>query len=321
MEPSAPASQGGRCSRHSDHRRPGPGSGRAGADRAWAAAAPAAGVGARPVPGPQLLMAESQPAGVRLVFRTGPPRWSWTRSGRHELRGAGAAGLLLRPLRGRRADRADEPPAATWSRWTFHRGGRAGRGRPARPVRGLPDRDKVVEVWLPLERDHPTGRAAHRRAGRPGHADRPVWLHHGSSISQGSVARARARPGPRRRPAGRRRAGQPRPRRQRAARPVHRAHHAGHPGRPGQRQDRDQHRQPRPDAPPRVRPGRARLPRHDPGGPPGTPLLVVSPLLCPNHEETPGPGTFDVDALSEGDVRFRATATRPTWRPASSRCR
>ena len=41
-------------------------------------------------------------------------------------------------------------------------------------------------------------------------------------------------------------------------------------------------------------------------GHPTVPLLVVSPLLCPMHEETPGPGTFDVEALGEGTVRFQA---------------
>ena len=38
-----------------------------------------------------------------------------------------------------------------------------------------------------------------------------------------------------------------------------------------------------------------------------TPLLVVSPILCPIHEDTPGPGAFDLDALQTGTVRFRAT--------------
>lgn len=38
-----------------------------------------------------------------------------------------------------------------------------------------------------------------------------------------------------------------------------------------------------------------------------TPLLVVSPLLCPIHEDTPGPGTFDLEALTTGRLRFRAT--------------
>jgi hypothetical protein len=42
-------------------------------------------------------------------------------------------------------------------------------------------------------------------------------------------------------------------------------------------------------------------------GHPTAPLLVVSPLYCPIHEDTPGPGAFDLDALSVGEVRFRAT--------------
>jgi hypothetical protein len=51
-------------------------------------------------------------------------------------------------------------------------------------------------------------------------------------------------------------------------------------------------------------------------GHPDTPLIVVGPLYCPIHESTPGPGSFDVDALGRGEVRFIATgdpadATRP----------
>ena len=42
-------------------------------------------------------------------------------------------------------------------------------------------------------------------------------------------------------------------------------------------------------------------------GHPATPLLVVSPLLCPIHENTPGPGAFDLESLAEGVLRFRAT--------------
>jgi hypothetical protein len=42
-------------------------------------------------------------------------------------------------------------------------------------------------------------------------------------------------------------------------------------------------------------------------GHPTAPLLVVSPLYCPIHEDTPGPGAFDFEALSAGQLRFRAT--------------
>lgn len=42
-------------------------------------------------------------------------------------------------------------------------------------------------------------------------------------------------------------------------------------------------------------------------GHPRTPLLVVTPVLCPMHEDTPGPTAFDEAALGEGLLRFRAT--------------
>ncbi|MER5227419.1 GDSL-type esterase/lipase family protein [Streptomyces flaveus] len=42
-------------------------------------------------------------------------------------------------------------------------------------------------------------------------------------------------------------------------------------------------------------------------GHPTAPLLVVSPILCPIHEDTPGPGAFDFSALAAGELRFRAT--------------
>lgn len=41
-------------------------------------------------------------------------------------------------------------------------------------------------------------------------------------------------------------------------------------------------------------------------GHPTTPLLLVSPILCPMHEDTPGPSKPDIDALKEGRVRFVA---------------
>ncbi|MGV9268289.1 GDSL-type esterase/lipase family protein [Kitasatospora sp. NPDC003701] len=42
-------------------------------------------------------------------------------------------------------------------------------------------------------------------------------------------------------------------------------------------------------------------------GHPDTPLLVVSSILCPIHEDTPGPSAPDLAALSTGQLRFRAT--------------
>ncbi|WP_413450044.1 SGNH/GDSL hydrolase family protein [Georgenia phoenicis] len=42
-------------------------------------------------------------------------------------------------------------------------------------------------------------------------------------------------------------------------------------------------------------------------GHPTAPLLVVSPLYTPIHEDTPGPGAFDMEAMAAGRTAFRAT--------------
>ncbi len=42
-------------------------------------------------------------------------------------------------------------------------------------------------------------------------------------------------------------------------------------------------------------------------GHPTLPLLVVSPIHCPIHEDTPGPSAPDFGDLSAGKLRFRAT--------------
>lgn len=42
-------------------------------------------------------------------------------------------------------------------------------------------------------------------------------------------------------------------------------------------------------------------------GHPTTPLLLVSPTYCGIHEDTPGPGGFDPESFAAGEVKFRAT--------------
>ncbi|MDO9379554.1 MAG: SGNH/GDSL hydrolase family protein [Nocardioidaceae bacterium] len=42
-------------------------------------------------------------------------------------------------------------------------------------------------------------------------------------------------------------------------------------------------------------------------GHPDVPLLVVSSVLCPIHESTPGPSAMDASGLAEGVLRFEAT--------------
>lgn len=41
-------------------------------------------------------------------------------------------------------------------------------------------------------------------------------------------------------------------------------------------------------------------------GHPDTPLLVVSAIHCPIHEDTPGPAAIDTDAAATGQLAFRA---------------
>jgi lysophospholipase L1-like esterase len=41
-------------------------------------------------------------------------------------------------------------------------------------------------------------------------------------------------------------------------------------------------------------------------GHPDTPLLVVSPIFCPIHEILPGPSVYDLDVLAEGRLLFKA---------------
>ncbi|MEU4194444.1 GDSL-type esterase/lipase family protein [Kribbella sp. NPDC026611] len=50
-------------------------------------------------------------------------------------------------------------------------------------------------------------------------------------------------------------------------------------------------------------------------GHPHTPLLVISPILCPIHEATPGPTGWDLSALADGELRFVA-AGNPEEIPA-----
>lgn len=42
-------------------------------------------------------------------------------------------------------------------------------------------------------------------------------------------------------------------------------------------------------------------------GHPTTPLLVISPILCPIHEDTPGPSAPDFSGMADGQLRFLAS--------------
>jgi lysophospholipase L1-like esterase len=261
---------------------------------------------------PQLAMAESQPSGVRLAFTTAATSVELrAHAVRFGFRGAPARplGVFDLVVDGRPAGQASLAEAtvvtidmATGARETEQ--GAVGGVR----FGGLPDGEKSVELWLPhnetvelvgLRTDAPV---------RPSPERRPVWLHHGSSISQGSNAE---------RPTG--------------IWPAVAASRGGvdlvNLGFGGSALlDQFTARAMR-DTPADlislklginvVNADLMRLRAFGAAvhgfldtlrdGHPDTPLLVVSPILCPIHEDTPGPGTFDEDALAEGLLRFCAT--------------
>ncbi|GAB2610664.1 SGNH/GDSL hydrolase family protein [Streptomyces capparidis] len=261
----------------------------------------------------QLAMAESQPSGVRLAFRT--------RATAVELDALPTkrvyVGVPPRPdgvyellVDGRPAGRAAVAGGSTLTidltAGTFeHRPGPVGTLR----FSGLPDAAKDVEIWLPhnettelvaLRTDAPVEPVPDR--------GRRVWLHHGSSISQGSDAASPTTTWP-----------------ALAARlgGVDLVN-LGLGG--GALLDPFTARVLR-DTPADlisvkiginlVNSDLMRLRAFTPAvhgfldtireGRPTTPLLVVSPILCPIHEDTPGPGALDLAALGAGVVRFRAT--------------
>ncbi|MER6408699.1 GDSL-type esterase/lipase family protein [Streptomyces viridosporus] len=260
----------------------------------------------------QLAMAESQPSGVRLVFRTrataveldtlptkrvyvgAPPRpdgvYDLLVDGRPAGRGTVAGGNTLR---------------IDLSSGTFEK-----RPGPAGTLRftGLPERDKTVEIWLPhdettelvaLRTDAPVEPASGPRRG--------VWLHHGSSISHGSDAESPTTTWPARA----------------AALGGVELINLGLGG--GALLDPFTARAMR-DTPADlisvklginlVNTDLMRLRAFTPAvhgfldtireGHPTAPLLVVSPLLCPLHEDTPGPSVLDPGSLATGVLRFRA---------------
>lgn len=260
----------------------------------------------------QLAMAESQPSGVRLVFRTratavevdalrtkrayvgAPPRpdgvYDLIVDGRPAGQGSVTGGNVVTV--DMMAGTAEQQPG------------------PAGTVRftGLPDGDKDVEIWLPhnetteliaLRTDAPV-----EPARDPG---RRVWLHHGSSISHGSDAAS---------PTG--------------IWPALAASLGGveliNLGLAGSALLDPFTARALRDAPADlisvkiginlVNADLMRLRAFGPAvhgfldtirdGHPTTPLLVVSPILCPIHEDTPGPCAPDFGGMSAGRLRFVA---------------
>jgi hypothetical protein len=258
----------------------------------------------------QLLLAQAQPSGVRLVLRTAATRLELDA---HRTTLA-AAGVPPRPdgrydllVDGELVDQRTSS-GGTVLVTDLATGTTETREGPVGTVAftGLPAHDKLVELWLPhqevtelvaLRTDAPVAAVA------PG--GRRVWLHHGSSISQGSNAAS--------------------PTTTWAALAAARGDvdlvNLGFSG--SAMLDSFVARTMR-DHPADLLSVKIginltnadvmRMRAFTPAvhgfldtirdGHPTTPLLVVSPVLCPMHEDTPGPGAVD---LSDGTMRFRAT--------------
>jgi lysophospholipase L1-like esterase len=260
---------------------------------------------------PQLAAMEAQPSGVRLAFATAatavevvlhPTRLAY----RQVERPRGAVDLVVdgavlasEPLTGGDAVQTD---LATGTSTLLP-------GAPqAVALGGLPAGDKVVEVWLPHNESVEVVALRADAPVRPAADDRPAWVHHGSSISQGSNAAT---------PTG--------------TWPAVAARwgdvdlrNLGFGGSA------------------LVDPATARVIRDAPAdlisvalginvvnldgmrrrtfeaavhgfldtirdGHPDAPLVLVTPIFCGIHEDTPGPGSFDVAELAAGRARFVAT--------------
>ncbi|MFJ1576708.1 GDSL-type esterase/lipase family protein [Streptomyces sp. NPDC088182] len=261
----------------------------------------------------QLAMAESQPSGVRLAFRTGatvieldvlPTKRVYVGA---PPRPDGVYDLLVD---GRLAGRASVTGGNTLTidmttGTAEHRPGPAGSLRFA----DLPDGVKDIEIWLPhnettelvaLRTDAPVEPAPDR--------GRKVWLHHGSSISHGSDAASPT-----------------------TTWPALAASLGGveliNLGLGGSALLDPFTARALRDTPADfisvkiginvVNADLMRLRAFTPAvhgfldtireGHPTTPLLVVSSILCPIHEDTPGPSAPDFSDVSEGKLRFRAT--------------
>ncbi|GGT04900.1 lipase [Streptomyces kurssanovii] len=263
-------------------------------------------------PDGQVAMAESQPSGVRVVFRTRAAAVELdTLRTKVAYEGApprpdGVYDLLVD---GHLAGRASVPGGNVLMT-DMATGSVESRPGPVGTVRftGLPDRLKDVEIWLPyneitqlvaLRTDAPVEPV-------PG-GGRRVWLHHGSSISHGSDAESPTTTWP-------------------ALAALRGGVELTNLGLGGSAL---------------VDPFTARAMRDTPAdlisvkiginlvntdlmrlraftpavhgfldtireGHPTTPLLVVSPVYCPIHEDTPGPSLPDFSDLGAGKLRFLA---------------
>ncbi|MFC0400166.1 GDSL-type esterase/lipase family protein [Paraburkholderia rhizosphaerae] len=262
---------------------------------------------------PQLAMVESQPSGVRLTFRTQataieidvlPTRYIYAGV---PARPAGVYDLLIDGQLVRQCSAAGGDTMTI----DMATGTASKQSGPVGTVqfRDLPGHDKKVEIWLPHnEIIELVALRTNARISADADHGRRVWLHHGSSISQGSNGDSPTAIWPA----------------LAAMRGNVELMNLGFGG--SALLDPFTARAMRDTAADLVslkiginlvNTDLMRLRAFTPAvhgfldtireGHPRTPLLVISPLYCPIHEDTPGPGAFDLNALKTGKVRFCAT--------------
>ncbi|WP_328810356.1 SGNH/GDSL hydrolase family protein [Rhodococcus sp. NBC_00294] len=262
---------------------------------------------------PQLAMMEAQPSGVRIAARTTAVQMvlevhTTRMTYRGVMRDRGAVDVVVNDsvlqshvLSG--GDTVEIDPTTGTS--TVHPG-----TTERITLTDLPAGEKTVEIWLPHNEQVDLVSLSADAVLHPAPTSGPRWLHHGSSISQGSNAASPTRIWP---VVAARRAGV-------------RLRNLGFGGSAF------------------VDPFMARVVRDSPAdvisvklginvvnldamrlrsfvpavhgfldtvrdGHPTTPLLLISPIHCAIHENTPGPGAIDPDSFAAGSARFRATGT------------
>ncbi|MDX8035407.1 SGNH/GDSL hydrolase family protein [Lentzea sp. BCCO 10_0856] len=267
-------------------------------------------------PDPQLMGAESRPSGLRLVMATAARTVELVShptcaSYRGIVRPRGSVDLVVdgELVASEQLDGGDQieidPLAGTPE---LHAGALC-----TTRFTGLAEGDKVVEIWLPHNETMDLVELRTDAPVRPVESDRRVWLHHGSSISNGSNATTPTRIWPV----------------VAARRGDVELHNLGFSGSA------------------LVDPFVARVMRDRPAdlisvklginvvnfdvmrlrafvpavhgfldtirdGHPRTPLVLMSPIFCGIHEDTPGPGGMDLDALAAGEIVYTATGPHGT---------
>ncbi|MBP3043692.1 lipase [Arthrobacter jiangjiafuii] len=264
-------------------------------------------------PDPQLLMAEGQPSGVRLVLTTTAEVLEVVvHPSRVVYRGADRPRGSLDLVVDGELLQSDELTGGSYTEVDMSTGAGSLVDGPSHVgvFRGLPAGPKVVEIWLPHNESVELVELRTDAPVLPHRSDKPVWLHHGSSISHGSNAATPSQIWP----AVAARAG------------GVELHNLGLGGSA------------------LVDPLTAQVMRDSPAdfisvklginvvnmdsmrlrsfvpavhgfldtireGHPETPLVLISPIFCGIHEDTPGPGAFDPASFGADQVKFIATGS------------